>query len=143
VRKKIPLIEGLSPDEIYDLDDNSHLTQLGLDPQVKLKIADKYVHYVTCTCAVIEFKSSTLGKAIKQIEITVERLAKVGKKVDLAIIEMNRMNTYEQRRYKRNKYKQLVNTWNGKLILVSGVSSSKVYLYLTKEVDKMYRERLQ
>ena len=86
MRKKAPLIDGKKIDVQYDLDDESHLHKLGLDPKADLKIADKYAHYSHCKHAVIELKSSsTVSKGIKQIESTIKRLLRKGKKVDLCV----------------------------------------------------------
>lgn len=115
MRKKIPLIDGLRPNQDYVLDSASDLRKLGLPSQVQTKIADRYIHYQDCRFAVIEFKSSTIGKAIRQIEATVQMLAGVGKKVDLAIVVMDKPNKYEMRIYKRDRRsKELVNAWNEK-----------------------------
>ncbi len=62
-------------------------------------VADYYCHYVDCVHAVIETKGNKIGKALRQLEKTIERLISAGKKVDKAIIVLNRLSKYERRKF--------------------------------------------
>jgi hypothetical protein len=138
--EKVPFIKGKKPEREYDLDDESHLSELGLTANTELKIADRYVHYKNCDHAVVELKSSSLHKAVEQIEATVERLMKVGKKVDFAIIVTKKVNRFERRKFQRNKDKILVNPETNKPYQVRiGGKALNILLYYTSEVSKMYR----
>jgi hypothetical protein len=124
-----PIIGGQKPNEIFDLDDQSHLIALGYNLQDREAKADKYVHYPHCDWAVIEWKGSAIPKAIRQIEVTVERLIHLGKKVDLAIIIKRRLNRYEQRTYKRRRDRVLINPQTREPYRVN-VGSTKVNILL-------------
>ena len=81
-----PNINGQKPNEEFNLDDKSHLVTLGFGSNYNDEIADSYVHYPHCDWAVIEWEGSTVHKAIRQIERTIEHLVRNGRKVDLAIV---------------------------------------------------------
>lgn len=134
-------MEGKKIDRQYDLDNESHLLELGLDPKADLKIADKYAHYQHCKNAVIELKSSsTLHKGIKQIETTIKRLLKVGKKVDYAIMVVKRINPYEKRFYRQGKDNILFNpnTKEPHKIKV-GSYSWVIRIFYDSQVNSMYK----
>jgi len=104
-----PAINGQKPNEKFDLDNQSHLTSLGLNMKTIDERADRYAHYPHCDWAVIEWKGSTVPKAIRQIQSTVKELVQHGKKVDMLIILKKRLNRFEQRLYKRRKDRILIN----------------------------------
>ena len=105
--KKVPIIKGALPDNEYDLDNKSDLLRLGLDSNTDQKIADKYVHYKNCQYAIVEFKSSTLRKALDQLETTAKRLMSIGKGIDFSIIVIHRLSSWEKRIFKRGRDKLL------------------------------------
>ncbi len=105
----IPIINGQKADLQYNLDNDADIKKLGLDPNDKGKISDRYVHYKNCKHAVIESKGTTVHKAIEQIEETIKRLIKANRKVDLPILIMKRLNHSEQRNFKRRKDRVLIN----------------------------------
>jgi len=139
MHRRVPIIEGKMPNEEYNLDNKSDLRKLGLDPDVDVKIADKYVHYRNCRYAVVEFKGSTLRKAVTQLEVTVKRLLGIGKKVDFAIIVMNRLSRWEKRIFKRRMDKVLLNPQTSKPYTIKADSRTfVVLLFYSSEVNKMY-----
>ncbi len=140
MHQKPPFIDGKKIDEQYDLDNETHLLQLGLNPKAELKIADKYAHYTHCKHAVIELKSSsTVSKGIKQIESTIKRLLKRGKKVDFAIIVVKKINTYEKHFFTQGKGNILLNpkTKVAHRIRI-GSLSWEVLIFRESEVNRMY-----
>ena len=98
---KNPVINGEKPNEVYDLDNKEHLKTLGFDPSDKEQKADEYAHYPHCDWAVIEWKGSSMPKAIRQVEATTKKLCQINKPVDMVIILKKRLNRYEQRFYRR------------------------------------------
>lgn len=90
------MIDGKMPKILYDLDNEDHLRTLGQDPDENLKIADFYVQYHNGKWAVIEC-GATLHTALKQVESTAKRLDRKGWTIDLLIIVVNRLNSWEQR----------------------------------------------
>jgi hypothetical protein len=135
--KNAPIINGRKPDALYDLDNQSDLLKLGLGYQAELKIADKYAHYQNCKYAVIELKSNTLRKAVEQLDSTVKRLVSVGKKVDLAIVVINRLNRYEQRSFKRRKDKILINPQTNQPYTIRvGNDAWNILLFYASEANK-------
>jgi len=140
MHKKVPIINGKTPDRQYDLDEESDLLRLGLNPDIDVKVADRYVHYRNCKNAVVEFKGSTLRKAIMQLEVTVKRLLSVGKKVELAIIVMNRLSRWEKRMFKRQRDRILLDPRTSKPYTIKVTSGAlSILLFYRSEVDKMYR----
>lgn len=141
MHKKAPLIDGKKIDEQYDLDNESDLLKLGLNPKADLKIADKYAHYSHCKHAVIELKSSsTISKGIKQIESTIKRLLRKGKKVDFAMIVVKRINTYERRLFTQGKDNMLLNPSTNKTIRIRvGSLSWDVLIFRESQVNSMYK----
>ncbi|MGB9960577.1 MAG: hypothetical protein ACPLKQ_08725 [Candidatus Bathyarchaeales archaeon] len=139
--KRIPFIKGQKPDREYDLDNEAQLNELGLNTKHDSKIADKYVHYQNCKHAVIELKSSSLHKAIEQVEATVERLIHVGKTVDYIIVVMDGLNRYERRLFKRrDRNHVLINPNTNKPYQVkAGGHVWNILIFYSSEVDKMYR----
>jgi len=140
MRNKPPLLGGRSPDKEYNLDSDDHLAKLGLTFEQGKQIADSYSHYPTCQFAVIEYKSSTLRKAIKQIEDTIKRLVTLGHRVDFPIIVANKLNRYEKSLFFRNpKTKILCHSQTKKPFLIKvGSHSLNVILYYKNEVNRMY-----
>lgn len=139
MRKKVPIIDGKKPDRQYDLDEESDLLGLGLNPDIDVKVADKYVHYRNCKHAVVEFKSSTLRKAIMQLEVTVKRLLSVGKKVELAIIVMNRLSRWEKRIFRRRRDRILLDPQTRKPYTIKvRLGTLYILLFYSSEVNKMY-----
>lgn len=139
MRKKAPIIDGRKPDKQFDLDNESDLLKLGLNPRANLKIADKYVHYQNCKYAVIEF-GSTLHKAVEQVESTVKQLSTLGRKIDIPIIVVNRLNTWEKRMFKRKLRDKVLlerKTGNPRLIKV-GSKAWAILLFYSSELNKMY-----
>jgi hypothetical protein len=139
VHKKVPLIEGKLPDELYDLDKETDLQKLNLNSKSGLKIADNYAHYQHCKHAVIESKSNTLRNAIEQLESTMKQLLEAGRKVDLPIIVANRLNRWEKQIFKRSKENILLdrNTGAPHLIRV-GSNSYSILLFYSGEVTTMH-----
>jgi len=139
MRKKAPMINGKTPNEQYDLDNKSDLLKLGLNPKSDLKIADKYVHYQNCKYAVIEF-GSTLHKAVEQVESTVKRLSNLGRKIDIPIIVVNRLNRWEKRMFKRKlRDKILLERKTGNPRLIKADSKAwAILLFYSSELNKMY-----
>lgn len=139
MHKKAPIIDGKKPDKQYDLDNESDLLKLGLDPKADLKIADKYAHYQNCKYAVIEF-GSTLRKAVEQVESTVKRLSTLGKKIDIPIIVVDRLNRWEKRIFKRGLREKVLpdrETGSPRLIKV-GSSAWTILLFYSSELNRMY-----
>jgi hypothetical protein len=137
--QKVPIINGKTPDEQYDLDNKSDLQEIGLNSEVDIKVADKYVHYRNCKYAVIEFKGSTLRKAIIQLEITVKRLLTTGRKVDFAIIVMDRLSRWEKRIFKRRRDRTLIDPQTNKPYTIRvGSLTKNILLFYSSEVRKMY-----
>ena len=69
----------------YDLNNPSDLNQLNVkisDPSRSPKISDEYTVYEKGKCAVVEYKSSSIHKAVKQLESSVKLLTKAGNPVD-------------------------------------------------------------
>lgn len=139
--KRIPFIKGQKPNKEYNLDDEGQLNELGLNIKSDLKIADRYVHYQNCEHAVVELKSSSLHKAIEQIEATVERLINAGKPVNYAIVVIDRLNRYEQRLFKRRERNHvLINPNTNKPYQVKvGGQAWNILIFYSSEVDKMYK----
>jgi len=140
MQKKPPIIEGKRVDKQYDLDNESHVLELGLNPKADLKIADKYVHYQHCKHAVIELKSSsTIHKGIEQIETTIERLLKVKRPVDYAILVVKKINTYERRFYRMGKDNILLNpTTKEPHRIRVGAYSWVIRIFYEDQVNSMY-----
>jgi len=138
MRKNPPIIDGKAVDKQYDLDKESDLLELGLDPNADLKIADKYAHYQNCKYAVIEF-GSTLRKAIEQVESTVKRLIAVGQRVDILAIVVDRLNSWEQKMLRRKlRDNILLNRQTGRPRLVKvGAKAWVILLFYSSEVNKM------
>lgn len=138
MRKKAPIIGGKEPDRQYDLDKESDMLELGLNPKADLKIADKYVHYQNCKHAIIEF-GSTLRKAVEQLESTTKRLTTLGRKVDILIAVVGRLNKWEQKTFKRKvREKILLNRETGKPRLVRvGTKAWSILLFYSSELNKM------
>lgn len=101
IQKKVPLIDCKKIDESYDLDNDSDLRKLNFNPNSNLKIADRYVHYENCKHAIVEFKGSTLRKAIEQLQSTAQQLIKISKKIDFVIIVADGLNRFEKQKFKR------------------------------------------
>lgn len=138
MRKKTPLLFG-KPDKEYDLDNENHISQLNIKVTVGSKISDKYSHFPNCMWAIVEFKGSTLRKAIDQLTATVKLLLTAGKRVDFPIIVMKRLSRGEKRTFKRRKDKVLTNPHTGKPYSVSvGYRKLNVLLFYDSEVNKMY-----
>lgn len=140
MQNKAPIIDGKKIDKQYDLDNESDLRELGLNPDADLKIADKYAHYQNCKHAVIELKSSsTVHKGIEQIEKTIERLLKVGRPVDYAVLVMKKINTYERRFYRQGKENILISPTKKKPITIKvGTGSWIIKFYFERQVNSMY-----
>jgi len=140
MRKKAPILSGVKPDMEYNLDDENDLAKLGLDPIATGKIADRYVHYRDCKYAVIEFKSSTLRKAVEQVENTVRQLLGRGKRIDYVIIVMDRLSRYEKRILKRRrKDKVLCDPVTDKPRTIKiGSRIWNILLFYSGEIRKMY-----
>jgi len=139
VQNKAPIIDGKKIDKQYDLDNESDLIALGLDPKADLKIADKYAHYENCKYAVIEF-GSTLHKAVEQVETTTKRLLTVGKKVDLPIIVVDRLSSYEQKIFKRRPRDNTLRErkTDKPRLIKAGSKAWTILLFYSSEVNKMY-----
>lgn len=138
--QKIPLLEGYKIDECYDLDNESDLTRLGLNPNSSSKIADNYAHYNTCKYIVVEKKSSDVKKAVEQLKSTVERLIQQERKVDYVVIVSNRIESPENRIYKQNEDKKLILRSNNSPVEVRiGSYRWPVYLYYPWQVDETYK----
>jgi hypothetical protein len=140
MRQKPPIIGGDVPNDTYDLDDAAHLKKLGLDPKEASKIADFYYHYPKCPHAIGEFKSSSLRKAVKQLEETAKRLIRIGKPVDFTFIEAKKMNHSESRIYVR-KDNRLFDRVRGKAcqIPVAG-RFIDIFLYYNHEIEEEYKQ---
>jgi hypothetical protein len=146
--KKVPFMEGVEPVEQFSLDDKATLIQLGLekdvDPSRPPKIADRYVRYGNNKFAVVEMKRSTLHKAIDQLESTIERLIKVGRRVDYAIIVTQKLNASESRLYRKGKYNRLLNPFTNEPYRITfGSLSLEVLIFYDNEVDRMYEGMLK
>jgi hypothetical protein len=130
-----PMINGQKPNEEFELDDKAHLKALGLDPNDRDEKADKYVHYPHCDWAVIEWKGSAIPKAIRQIELTTERLAKINKPVNLVMIIKKRINRYEQRFYRRRRDRVLIDpqTQDPYTVAVGNHSLNVLLLYYSEK----------
>ena len=138
MRKKTPLLFG-KPDKEYDLDNENHLSQLNIKVNVGTKISDRYSHYPNCKWAVVEFKGSTLRKAIDQLTATVKLLLTAGHGVNFPIIVMKRLSRGEKRTFKRRMDKVLTNPHTGKPYSVrADYRKLDVLLFYGSEVNKMY-----
>ncbi len=136
--KKAPIINGQRLDKRYDLDDKHDVLTLGLDPEPDLKIADEYSHYEDCRFAVIEY-GSTLHTGVKQVESTVNRLLTLGRKIDIPIIVVDRLNRFEQRIFKRRKdYILRKRETNNPYLIKVGSKVWVILLFYSHEVNRMY-----
>ena len=140
MRRKAPIIDGRRPDKQYDLDDVSDMLELGLDPNSDLKIADKYVHYRNCMYAVIEF-GSTLRKGVEQVESTVKRILAQGRKVDIPIIVVDRLNRFEKRMFKRRPGDKILREreTDYPCFIRAGSKRLAIRLFYSSEVERMYK----
>jgi len=137
---KPPVIDGLLPDESYDLDDNSVMDKLQLNQNSRLKIADNYNHYPKCDWAVMEYKSRSLKDCVKQLEVTAERLKKVGRDVDLAIVVSNGMNSAEKHLFRKRK-NILYSKITKKPIQIKTKSNPViVQIYYNHEIENQYKK---
>lgn len=135
---RAPILYGGKPDKEYDLDDPSDRSQLSI-ANVASKIADRYAHYPNCNWAILEFKGSTLRKAIEQLTDTAKLLANKGKKVDVSILVMKRLSGGERRMLKRTRDKLLLNPQNGKPYqITTGSNQVNILLFMESEVASMY-----
>jgi len=137
--EKPPLIEGRKPNDRYDLDDESKLQSLNLDPKSKLKLADQYDHYPDCKWAVIEYKSRSLRDGVDQLEETAKRLLNAKGKVDLAILISRRINKAEKHIFK--KVGNLLHRKQTKkpVQIRAGKSLIEVQIYYHHEIDRQYK----
>ncbi|MCW3985070.1 MAG: hypothetical protein NWE91_01480 [Candidatus Bathyarchaeota archaeon] len=140
MQKKPPIIGGETPDDTYDLDNKEHLKKLGLDSKVASKIADYYYHYPKCPHVVGEFKSSSLRKSVKQLEVTVKRLMRIGKPVDFTFIQ-GKINHTESHIYRRRDHR-LFDRVKGKFcqIPVAG-RLIDIFLYYKHEIEIDYKQK--
>jgi hypothetical protein len=131
---KNPTINGQKPNEVYDLDNREHLKALGLDMNDIGEKADEYAHYPHCDWFVIEWKGSSLPKALRQVEATSKKLGQINKRVNMAIILKKRLNRYEQRFYKRRNDRVLIDLQGRpRSISVGNYSINILLLYYSEE----------
>ncbi len=129
----VPLYQSLN--EVYD--DKAMLEQLGLDRNQP--IADWYFHYSNCMWGVQESKSCYhLSRAIEQLSSTIHQLLQNGKKVNLAIIVMERLGR-EKYLYDVDKTRDNVLTKkSGRDVKVEGIT---IHLFLKREVAEIRSRR--
>jgi hypothetical protein len=141
--KKVPLMNGSKLREQYNLDDQSDRSKLNLpnvDPSHPPKTSDRYVIYQNGKSAVVELKSSTIHKAIKQLETTIKSLLDAGKKVDYAVIVSKKINRYERRFFRKGKNNILMNPIKNEPHRIKvGSQTWDIRFFRHDEVDKMYR----
>jgi len=81
-----------------------------------------------------------LHKAIEQVESTVKRLLAKGKKVDLLIIVVKRLSSFEQKFFKRKPRDYIIRERKSdrpRLIKV-GSKAWTIFLFYSSEVTRMY-----
>jgi len=138
-RKKPPVIEGRIPNDRYDLDDESKLQSLRLNPDLKLKLADQYDHYPDCKWAVIEYKSRSLRDCVDQLEETAKRLSNILRRVDLAIVVSIKMNKAEKHIF-RKRGNILYSKQTKKPIQIrAGKKLIMVQIFYRHEIDSHYK----
>lgn len=118
------------PDTVYSEADMK--AKLGISPNPNQKIADWYFHYTNCLWAVQESKSKYhLSMALKQLRSTIPQLLEKGRKVQIAIVVMERLGR-ERQMYDIDKNR------NNVLMLKSGkdlkISGTTIHLFLEREV---------
>jgi hypothetical protein len=141
--KKVPLLGNAKPIEEYNLDDKSVRIKLGLangHPSHPPKLCDRYVVYSNRETAVVELKrSSTVHKAIRQLESTIDLLLRAGKHVDHAIIVMKKINRYEKRIYKQDRDNRLVNQITKEPYTIRiGSYARHILFFRESQVSNMY-----
>jgi hypothetical protein len=119
------------PDIVYSETDMK--TKLGLSLKPNQKIADWYFHYTNCLWVVQECKSKYhLSMALKQLRSTIPQLLEKGRKVQIAIVVMERLGR-EKQMYDIDKNRDNV------LMLKSGkdlkISGATIHLFLEREVQ--------
>lgn len=126
----VPLHQA--PKEVYGEDEM--LGALGLDKN--RPIADWYFHYPNSLWGVQESKGGYhLSRAIEQLRSTISQLLNKGKKVNLAIVVMERLGR-EKQIYDIDKDRDNVLTLkSGKDVKVEGVT---VHLFLKREIGEIH-----
>jgi len=99
----VPLLDGNDYHEIFNLDDPDDWSKLGISLPNRSKRADKYVHYINCPYAIIEQKSSTIKKAISQLEETAKNFMSNGKNVDYLVIVADKIRKSERSLFRNER----------------------------------------
>ncbi len=123
------------PDETYD--EKNMINKLGLNPD--LKISDWYFHYTNCLWAVQESKSEYhFSMGVKQLRSTISQLKQKGRKVDLAIIVMERFGL-EKRLYDVDHDRDnILMLKSGRDFKIEGVT---VHLFLKRQIREIRARR--
>lgn len=140
-RAKPPVIKGKkpTPNDRYDLDDDSRLQSLNLNPKAKLKLCDQYDHYPDCDWAIVEYKSRSLRDSVDQLEETARRLSRVQRKVDFAIIVSIKINRAEKHVFRKKGNLLYSKQTKTPVQIHAGNKRIAVQIYYYHEIDKQYR----
>jgi hypothetical protein len=143
--RKPPIMQGSRPIKEYDLDNPSVLKLLNVPFQSNNphppKISDRYVVYGNDKRAIVENKSSSLHKAVEQLESTANLLIDSGNRVDYMIIVADEINRIERRFYKQEPrtYKLVDPSIKNKPYLITVRSHTwEVLIFYESQVDNMY-----
>jgi hypothetical protein len=125
----VPLYQD--PNEVYDEDDMRG--RLGLDRDQP--IADWYFHYPNSMWAVQESKGGYhLSRAIQQLRSTIRQLLQKGRRVNLAIVVMERLGREKQLYDIDRTRDNVLMLKSGRDVKVEGIT---VHLFLTREVPEI------
>lgn len=141
--KKPPLIGKNKPIKEYDLDDVSVRKALGIvneNPARPPKISDRYIRYSNNEYAIVEYKSASLHKAVKQLESSANLLVTAKNQVDYLMV-VGEINKAERNLYRQeHRTNRLIDpSRNNKLYRVKVSSYTwEILIFTEQQVNRMY-----
>ena len=141
--KKPPLFSNVKPMREYNLDDSSVREKLGIpeaNPSQPSKVSDRYVVYANNKRAVIEYKTSSMHKAVKQLTVTTELLFNANNQVDYVVV-VGSINPTESRIYKQEhrKYRLIDPSQNNRPYAITVSSRTwEILIFTEDQVNNMY-----
>lgn len=133
--RTIPIIGGQHVDDNWDLDNASHLKDLGLPSELPCKKVDRYAHYRNCPYALIEFTKSAIGKAVKQFQECVEYFNDRERPINRLILVIDRWSKREKDRYYRPKRTRVLYDRESRKPIIVGSSDRRLEIFIYTEEE--------
>lgn len=141
--RKPPIMNGYRPIKEYNLDDPLVRKLLGIansNPARPSKISDRYVVYSNNKRAIVEYKTSSMHKAVEQLLVSAELLVNAGNQVDYLII-VGSINPTESKHNKQEhgKYKLIDPSTNNRPYAITVLSHTwEILIFNDNQVNNMY-----